>query len=179
MSKKVEDSFNIYPSYSKLSKDYYSQLKPTPVNSPYWISIDEKVVDLIGLDYNEVKSDKFLNLLSGNSVLGNFTSYSAVYSGHQFGKWAGQLGDGRAITIAETKQKSKIFEIQLKGAGFTPYSRMGDGRAVLRSSIREYLCSEAMYNLGIPTSRALCIVGSKDSVYREEVETSAIVTRVA
>jgi uncharacterized protein YdiU (UPF0061 family) len=179
MSKKVEDSFNIYPSYSKLSKDYYSQLKPTPVNSPYWISIDEKVVDLIGLDYNEVKSDKFLNLLSGNSVLGNFTSYSAVYSGHQFGQWAGQLGDGRAITIAETKQKSKIFEIQLKGAGLTPYSRMGDGRAVLRSSIREYLCSEAMYNLGIPTSRALCIVGTKDSVYREVVETSAIVTRVA
>lgn len=179
MDDKVEKIFNIYPSFSKLSKDYYTQLKPTPVDSPYWISIDEKVVDLIGLGSNKVKSNVFLDLFSGNSVLENFTPYSAVYSGHQFGQWAGQLGDGRAITIAETKRENKVFEVQLKGAGLTPYSRMGDGRAVLRSSIREYLCSEAMYNLGIPTSRALCIVGSKDPVYREEVETSAIVTRIA
>ncbi len=100
---------------------------------------------------------------------------SSVYSGHQFGVWAGQLGDGRAILLGETGG----LEIQLKGAGLTPFSRMGDGRAVLRSSIREFLCSEAMHALGIPTTRALCVTGSDAPVYREEPETAAVVTRLA
>lgn len=179
MKVKLESIFNIYRSFSNLPEDYYSKLKPTAISNPYWIDIDKEVASLIGLDYEKMNSKQFLDLFAGNASLDNFESYSAVYSGHQFGQWAGQLGDGRAITIAETQINNNTFEIQLKGAGLTPYSRMGDGRAVLRSSIREYLCSEAMYHLGIPTSRALCIVGSKYPVYREEEETSAVVTRVA
>ena len=104
-----------------------------------------------------------------------------VYSGHQFGVWAGQLGDGRAITLGELAigEKAELWDLQLKGAGSTPYSRFADGRAVLRSSIREYLCSEAMYGLGIPTTRALCLIDSDSPVYREEVETAAVICRVA
>ena len=103
-----------------------------------------------------------------------------MYSGHQFGHWAGQLGDGRAILLGEVvTPEGAGLELQLKGSGLTPYSRMGDGRAVLRSSIREFLCSEAMQGLGIPTSRALCVTGSDEEVYREALETAAVVTRVA
>ena len=108
-----------------------------------------------------------LQALTGNQVLAGSTPLASVYSGHQFGVWAGQLGDGRAILLGEL---AGGHEIQLKGAGRTPYSRMGDGRAVLRSSIREFLCSEAMHGLGIPTSRALCITGSPGLVLREELE---------
>jgi uncharacterized protein YdiU (UPF0061 family) len=104
---------------------------------------------------------------------------SAVYSGHQFGVWAGQLGDGRAILLGEVATANGPVELQLKGAGLTPYSRMGDGRAVLRSSIREFLCSEAMAALGIPTSRALSVTGSDQGVVRETIETSAVVLRMA
>jgi uncharacterized protein YdiU (UPF0061 family) len=118
-------------------------------------------------------------LLSGNRVAARSQPLSAVYSGHQFGVWAGQLGDGRAILIGELNGPAGPMELQLKGAGLTPYSRMGDGRAVLRSSIREFLCSEAMAALRIPTTRALCITGSDQGVMRETVETSAVVTRMA
>ncbi|CAN5732573.1 YdiU family protein [soil metagenome] len=114
--------------------------------------------------------------MSGNLQLEGTEPLASVYSGHQFGVWAGQLGDGRAILLGET---SAGFEVQLKGSGLTPYSRMGDGRAVLRSSIREFLASEAMHGLGIPTSRALCVTGSDAPVRRETVETAAVVTRVA
>src|SRR5881409_3912329 len=106
--------------------------------------------------------------------------YAANYGRHQFGNWAGQLGDGRAITLGETiNAAGERWELQLKGAGPTPYSRHADGRAVLRSSIREFLCSEAMHHLGIPTTRALCITGSGLPVRREEIETAAVCTRVA
>ncbi len=113
-------------------------------------------------------------------VLPGSEPLASVYSGHQFGQWAGQLGDGRAILLGEIEtRRDQTFELQLKGAGLTPYSRMGDGRAVLRSSIREFLCSEAMHGLGIPTTRALCVTGSDEEVYRESVETAAVVTRAA
>jgi uncharacterized protein YdiU (UPF0061 family) len=102
-----------------------------------------------------------------------------VYSGHQFGHWAGQLGDGRAILLGDIATPGGPMELQLKGAGMTPYSRMGDGRAVLRSSIREFLCSEAMAALGVPTTRALMVTGSNRNVMRESVETAAVVTRMA
>ena len=115
----------------------------------------------------------------GNSVLSGSEPLASVYSGHQFGQWAGQLGDGRAILLGELDTPSGGREVQLKGAGKTPYSRMGDGRAVLRSSIREYLCSEAMHGLGIPTTRALCLTGSDAKVLREDIETAAVVTRTA
>ena len=131
---------------------------------------------LLGLPEGWHQSEEALQALTGNQVLAGSTPLASVYSGHQFGVWAGQLGDGRAILLGEL---AGGHEIQLKGAGRTPYSRMGDGRAVLRSSIREFLCSEAMHGLGIPTSRALCITGSPGLVRREELETAAVVTRVA
>lgn len=175
----VIDCFELKKSYSSLPYLFYSNVSPSPLSAPYLIDSNKDVSELIGLSSNQINQESFVELFSGNRVLEKFQPYAAVYSGHQFGQWAGQLGDGRAITVAEIKQKNKSFEIQLKGSGLTPYSRMGDGRAVLRSSIREYLCSEAMFSLGIPTSRALCITGSKDHVYRESVETSAVVSRVA
>jgi len=104
---------------------------------------------------------------------------ASVYSGHQFGVWAGQLGDGRALWLGEMDTPGGPMELQLKGSGLTPYSRMGDGRAVLRSSIREFLCSEAMHALGVPTTRALCVTGSALPVRREEIETAAVCTRVS
>jgi uncharacterized protein YdiU (UPF0061 family) len=134
------------------------------------------VAQLLGLPEGWHQSEEALQALTGNQVLAGSTPLASVYSGHQFGVWAGQLGDGRAILLGEL---AGGHEIQLKGAGRTPYSRMGDGRAVLRSSIREFLCSEAMHGLGIPTSRALCITGSPGLVRREELETAAVVTRVA
>jgi uncharacterized protein YdiU (UPF0061 family) len=123
-----------------------------------------------------MQTEDLLEAFSGNRPLQGGQSLASVYSGHQFGVWAGQLGDGRALLLGETETG---LEIQLKGAGLTPYSRMGDGRAVLRSSIREFLCSEAMHGLGIASSRALCVTGSDATVLREEPETAAVVTRVA
>jgi uncharacterized protein YdiU (UPF0061 family) len=125
-----------------------------------------------------IEGDEALALLSGNALPAGGT-LATVYSGHQFGVWAGQLGDGRALLLGEVDTPAGPLELQIKGAGLTPYSRMGDGRAVLRSSIREFLCSEAMHALGIPTTRALAIVGSPLPVRREEIETAAVVTRVA
>jgi uncharacterized protein YdiU (UPF0061 family) len=120
-----------------------------------------------------------LSVFSGNGLWDGMASRATVYSGHQFGHWAGQLGDGRALALGEYQTEQGCYEVQLKGAGKTPFSRMGDGRAVLRSSIREYLCSEAMAALNIPTTRALCLTGSALPVLREELETAAVVTRLA
>jgi uncharacterized protein YdiU (UPF0061 family) len=123
--------------------------------------------------------DDQLAAFAGNALLPGSDPLATVYSGYQFGVWAGQLGDGRALWLGEADSLQGPQEIQLKGAGPTPYSRRGDGRAVLRSSIREYLCSEAMHGLGIATSRALCLVASPEPVRREAWETAAIVTRIA
>src|SRR5690606_15936277 len=132
-----------------------------------------------GLTPAALAEPEFLQVVSGQEALPGGKTLAAVYSGHQFGVWAGQLGDGRAHLLGEISGPEGSWELQLKGSGRTPYSRMGDGRAVLRSSVREYLASEAMAGLGIPTSRALALVVSDDPVYRETVETAAIVTRVA
>jgi uncharacterized protein YdiU (UPF0061 family) len=120
-----------------------------------------------------------LEVFSGNALWPGMRPMATVYSGHQFGQWAGQLGDGRALLLGEVQTPQGPMEVQLKGAGMTPYSRRADGRAVLRSSIREFLCSEAMHGLGIPTSRALCLTGSTLPVFRETTETAAVVTRLA
>ena len=144
------------------------------------------LADALGLA-GWLQGDDALALLGGNvpgGAPGNAGPASAatlasVYSGHQFGQWAGQLGDGRALLLGEIDTPIGVQELQLKGAGPTPYSRMGDGRAVLRSSIREFLCSEAMQALGIPTTRALALVGSPAPVRRESMETAAVLTRVA
>jgi serine/tyrosine/threonine adenylyltransferase len=163
-------------SFAQLGPTFYTYLQPQPLPAPYWVGRSKSLARDLGLEGDWLEREDTLQALSGNALLPGSQPLASVYSGHQFGVWAGQLGDGRAILLGETAQGQ---EIQLKGAGHTPYSRMGDGRAVLRSSIREFLCSEAMHGLGIPTTRALCVTGSPQPVRREEIETAAVVTRVA
>lgn len=127
---------------------------PTPLPAPYFVAASSKAASLVGLDPALLSQPDFVEVFSGNHVPPRSQPLSAVYSGHQFGHWAGQLGDGRAILLGQLNGPHGPMELQLKGAGMTPYSRMGDGRAVLRSSIREFLCSEAMAALGVPTTRA-------------------------
>ncbi len=165
--------------FTDLGESFYTRLQPQALPAPYWISRNQAVARELGLEQNWFESKTALDAFTGNSVLPGTDPLASVYSGHQFGQWAGQLGDGRAILLGELETPHGNAEIQLKGAGKTPYSRMGDGRAVLRSSIREYLCSEAMHGLGIPTTRALCLTGSDAKVVREEIETAAVVTRTA
>jgi uncharacterized protein YdiU (UPF0061 family) len=150
---------------------------PTPLPAPYLVAVSAPAADLIGLTPAQVADG--LDVLIGNAAPERALPLAAVYSGHQFGVWAGQLGDGRAMLFGDVATSEGPMELQWKGAGLTPYSRMGDGRAVLRSSIREFLCSEAMHALGIPTSRALSVAGSDQGVMRETVETSAVVVRMA
>jgi hypothetical protein len=132
------------------------------------------------VDSAEASRADFAEHFTGNRLLTGAEPLSMLYAGHQFGHFVPQLGDGRAILLGEIRNRAgELWDVQLKGAGITPYSRQGDGRAVLRSSIREYLCSEAMHGLGIPTSRALCITGSDEEVYRERIETAAVLTRLS
>ena len=166
-------------SFARLGPDFYTELQPQPMPSPYWMGRNQALARELGLGDHWLESTEALAALTGNQVLAGSHPLASVYSGHQFGMWAGQLGDGRALLLGEIQTLQGPQEIQLKGAGSTPYSRMGDGRAVLRSSIREFLCSEAMYGLGIPTTRALCVTGSDALVRREEIETAAVVTRTA
>ncbi|PZU39023.1 MAG: YdiU family protein [Acidovorax sp.] len=164
------------PGFAALGSAFFTPLRPTPLPQPHWVGTSAEVGALLGLPEAWQQRDDALQAFTGNALLPGSQPLASVYSGHQFGVWAGQLGDGRAILLGETATGQ---EVQLKGSGRTPYSRMGDGRAVLRSSIREFLCSEAMHALGIPTTRALCVTGSPAPVQREEVETAAVVTRVA
>ncbi len=166
--------------FAALDAAFHTRLAPTPLPDPYWIGRSERVANMLGLDPQWLHSDQALQALAGNRALPGTEPLASVYSGHQFGQWAGQLGDGRAILLGELDSADGAgYELQLKGAGLTPYSRMGDGRAVLRSSIREFLCSEAMAGLGIATTRALCVTGSDAPVRRETIESAAVVTRVA
>lgn len=165
----------------------YSRIEPTPVAAPRLIVHSREVADLLGLDPAEIASPEFAKVFGGNQLLEGMEPYAANYGGHQFGNWAGQLGDGRAITLGEILSPAgSRWELQLKGAGPTPYSRGADGRAVLRSSIREFLCSEAMHHLGVPTTRALSLVATGDVVIRDmfydgnpRPEPGAVVCRVA
>ena len=164
---------------------HFVAVKSQPLTNPVFVSINNLLCEKLGLDAGVISSEVMLNLMAGDLSEVNLQPISLVYSGHQFGVWAGQLGDGRAMTLGElevtdsTTEETQLWDIQLKGAGTTPYSRFADGRAVLRSSIREYLCSEAMHGLGIATTRALCLVNSETPVYREEVESAATLCRVA
>ena len=165
----------------------YSRVTPTPVAKPQVMAYSAELAESLGLSQAECQSDDFAQVFGGNALIEGMEPYAMCYGGHQFGNWAGQLGDGRAISLGEVKTPSGAhLELQLKGAGPTPYSRMGDGRAVLRSSIREFLCSEAMHHLGIPTTRALSLVTTGDEVMRDMFydgraapEPGAIVCRVA
>ncbi len=168
--------------FAHLGPAFYTALQPTPLPAPYppyWVGTSLALARELGLGDAWLSSNEALQALSGNALLSGSVPYASVYSGHQFGVWAGQLGDGRAICLGEQATAQGRLEWQLKGAGRTPYSRGGDGRAVLRSSIREFLCSEAMHALGIATTRALCVTGSDAPIQRETLETAAVVTRVA
>lgn len=165
----------------------YSRVAPTPVSAPYLIAYSKELLELLGLSEQDAQDPQFAQVLSGNQLLPGMDPFAACYGGHQFGSWAGQLGDGRAISLGEVIDRhGGRQELQLKGAGPTPYSRTADGRAVLRSSIREFLCSEAMHHLGIPTTRALSLVGTGELVERDmfydgrpTLEPGAVVCRVA
>ncbi|MBC3806127.1 YdiU family protein [Undibacterium seohonense] len=171
--------------FAKLGAPFFTTLHPSPIKKPYLIAVSAPMLKKFEINNAHTNSAEFIDVFCGNRVHPTSTPLAAVYSGHQFGIWAGQLGDGRAIllgdfnSVGEADQEQQRHEIQLKGAGMTPYSRMGDGRAVLRSSVREFLCSEAMAGLGIPTSRALCIIGSDQYTIREMPEKTAVVTRTA
>jgi uncharacterized protein YdiU (UPF0061 family) len=165
----------------------WSRVGPTPVAAPRLLAYSREMAEALGLDEAAVLSPEFAEVFGGNALLSGMEPYAANYGGHQFGHWAGQLGDGRAITLGEAiNAAGERWELQLKGAGLTPYSRTADGRAVLRSSIREFLCSEAMHHLGVPTTRALSLVGTGEAVVRDmfydghpKAEPGAIVCRVA
>jgi len=165
--------------FAALGPAFHTELAPTPLPAPALVCANEALARELGLAPDLLASSEGVAAFSGNRPLAGSRPLASVYSGHQFGVWAGQLGDGRAILLGELATAAGPQELQLKGSGRTPYSRMGDGRAVLRSSIREFLGSEAMHGLGIPTTRALCVTGSPAPVRREDIETAAVVTRVA
>jgi serine/tyrosine/threonine adenylyltransferase len=166
-------------SFAALGPAFFTELQPRPLPAPYAVGVNAVLARELGIDPALLATPAAIEAFTGNLSIEGSQPLASVYSGHQFGVWAGQLGDGRAILLGEVDTPAGPQELQLKGSGLTPYSRMGDGRAVLRSSIREFLGSEAMWGLGIPTTRALMVTGSDAPVRREEVETAAVVTRVA
>lgn len=174
------ESLDFINTYAQLPADFYTLCQATPLPNPYLVSFNASAAPLIGLTPEQGARADFPGYFSGNQVLPGAQPLAMLYSGHQFGHYAPQLGDGRALVLGEVRGAQRsTWEIALKGSGPTPYSRGFDGRAVLRSSIREYLCSEAMHALGIPTTRALAIIGSDERVYRETAETAAVVTRLS
>jgi len=194
MNLKIKDTFN-----TKLPADpnpantprqvhnaCYSYVAPSKTSNPKIIHTSNEVAKLLGITTEETKSDEFRDIFTGNKIIPGTKPYAMCYGGHQFGHWAGQLGDGRAINLAEVVHNNQRWAMQLKGSGATPYSRTADGLAVLRSSIREYLCSEAMHHLGVPTTRALSLALTGDQVLRDVMyngnaayEKGAIVCRVS
>jgi serine/tyrosine/threonine adenylyltransferase len=175
------------PRLRQVGRACASRVTPTPVQKPQLIAASREMMEEFGLTDADLEQGELLQSLAGNHLLPGMMPYAMCYGGHQFGSWAGQLGDGRAIVLGETRGKSgSRWELQLKGAGPTPYSRRADGRAVMRSSVREFLCSEAMFHLGVPTTRALSLVSTGDLVERDmfydgrpKLEPGAIVCRVA
>ena len=160
----------------------YSFVRPIKTSNPTLLHVSDEIQQILGFSNEDIQSKEFLEFVTGNSVLKNSKPFAMCYAGHQFGNWAGQLGDGRAINLGEIKD----WAVQLKGSGPTPYSRTADGLAVLRSSVREYLCSEAMHHLGVPSTRALSLSLTGDQVLRDVMyngnpahEKGAIVSRVA
>jgi len=165
----------------------YSRVTPTAVSAPSLVSYSKETASLFDLSDADCNSDDFLQTVAGNKLLDGMDSYAMCYGGHQFGNWAGQLGDGRAINLGDVENENgESWALQLKGAGPTPFSRTADGLAVMRSSVREYICSEAMFHLGVPTTRALSLVNTGEQVMRDMLydgnaayELGAVVCRVA
>lgn len=194
MKLKIEDTFNkqlpadpvVENTPRQVHKSCFSYVSPAKTKKGEMIHVSEEMLKAIGLTDKDGESEEFLKVFTGNQILSNTRPYAMCYGGHQFGNWAGQLGDGRAINLAEVRHNDKKWALQLKGAGATPYSRTADGLAVLRSSVREYLCSEAMHHLGVPSTRALSLALSGDEVLRDVLyngnqayEKGAIVCRIA
>lgn len=174
------ETLNFDNSYARLPELFHSKLYPTPLSNPHLVSFNPAAAALLDLDPAEAARSDFAQYFAGQRMLPGAEPLAMLYAGHQFGHFVPQLGDGRAILLGEVvNSRGERWDLHLKGAGETPFSRSGDGRAVLRSSIREYLGSEAMHGLGIPTTRALCIVGSDVEVYREQVERGATLLRLA
>lgn len=168
-------------SFARLPAPFFRRVNPTGLKNPVLVSFNQELAELLGLQVQTPEEQELLlQTMSGNALLPNSEPLAMKYTGHQFGYYNPDLGDGRGLLLGEIHDpQGSHWDLHLKGAGMTPFSRGGDGRAVLRSCIREYLCSEAMHGLGIPTTRALCIIGSQEPVYRETVETGATLLRVA
>ncbi|MCC2642869.1 MAG: ydiU [Nitrospira sp.] len=181
MSRHTLETLRFDNSYARLPGQFYAKVNPTPFAAPpYLISVNPSALELLDLDPSEAARPEFPGVFGGSLLVPGMEPLAMLYSGHQFGVYVPQLGDGRAILLGEVKNgRGERWDLHLKGAGMTPFSRDGDGRSVLRSAIREYLCCEAMHGLGIPTTRALCLVGSDDKVYREQIETGATIVRMA
>lgn len=165
----------------------YSRVRPVQVREPRLVAVSREAAALLDLTENDCRCERFLQVFAGNSLLAGMDPHALCYGGHQFGNWAGQLGDGRAINLGEVvNRRGEHWTLQLKGAGPTPYSRNADGLAVLRSSLREFLCSEAMFHLGVPTTRALSLILTGESVLRDmfydgnpALEPGAVICRLA
>lgn len=194
MKLNLNDTFNQELPADPIERNYvrqvpnaaFSYVTPKIPGNPSLVHVSPQMLEAVGLTEQDAESEEFLNVFSGKEVYPETKPFAMCYAGHQFGNWAGQLGDGRAINLFEVNQNGKQWALQVKGAGKTPYSRGADGLAVLRSSIREYLCSEAMFHLGVPTTRALSLSLTGDQVLRDmlyngnaEYEKGAIVCRVA
>ena len=166
--------------FEKLGEDFFTKVLPTPLKNSRIIASSKDAAQLIDLDAKEISNKKFLDAITAKKPHPQFCHLSQLYAGHQFGHYVPQLGDGRANLLAQIKnKKNESWDLVLKGCVATPYSRFGDGKAVLRSSIREFLISESMFHLGIPTSRALCLIASKDFAVRETIEPAAQIIRMA
>lgn len=170
----------IKQTFKNLNPALSSAVMPSPLHKPFLVSANPLAAELIGLDKDQLYTEQFVDVLSGRQLLANSQPIAMIYSGHQFGSYNPQLGDGRGLLLGDiSTEQHGSWDLHLKGAGKTPYSRFGDGRAVLRSSIREYLGSEAMAGLGIATTRALAIIGSETPVQRESMEKAATLLRLA
>jgi uncharacterized protein YdiU (UPF0061 family) len=164
-------TWNLQHTYKKLPAKLYSVQSPTSVSKPEMIYFNSSLADRLGLDFLNQEKDLATAILSGNALPEGSEPIAQAYAGHQFGHFT-MLGDGRAVLLGEqVSPEGRSYDIQLKGAGQTPYSRRGDGRATLSSMLREYLISEAMYYLGIPTSRSLAVTQTGDQVYRQQMKT--------
>ncbi|MGB1322611.1 MAG: protein adenylyltransferase SelO [Vibrio gallaecicus] len=176
----IWDSISVNNRFSELPRSFYTPVQPTPLSNVQWLAWNKKLALELGFPEFEQCSEELLSTLSGTSEPAPFFPLAMKYAGHQFGSYNPDLGDGRGLLLTQVVAKSgETFDLHLKGAGKTPYSRMGDGRAVIRSTVREYLCSEAMAGLKIPTTRALAMMSSDTPVYREKQEKGALLVRVS
>ena len=172
------ESLKFLNPFADLPEDFFHKQNWTPFDNPKLIHFNKELAELLGLP-KDLDPRDLVPYINGNKTLKHSVPLSMAYAGHQFGSWVPQLGDGRGILLGQLQTQDGLMDLHIKGAGKTPYSRFGDGRAVLRSTIREYLCGEAMHHLGIPSSRSLIMIGSDEPVFRETTEFGAMMVRVA